>query len=114
MKYKDDTPHNNDVRPLDMWMVLYTFQFGVDEEKDKDFSRYIDPFDGIIMWTWEEKDVPLIPEKWEIFKKLTPNNRRMFGCYLYNFGEEKQATGEAFDPSYYVEHLKSVIRSLLV
>jgi len=26
----------------------------------------------------------------------------------------KQATGEAFDPSYYVEHLKSVIRSLLV
>ena len=33
------------------------------------------------MWTWEEKDVPLIPEKYEIFKKLTPNNRRMFGCY---------------------------------
>ncbi|MBR3941825.1 MAG: hypothetical protein IKJ55_00575 [Clostridia bacterium] len=86
---------NDGVRPLDMWMVLYTFQFGIDEEKDKDFSRYIDPFDGIIMWTWEEKDVPLIPEKWEIFKKLTPNNRRMFGCYLYNFGEEKQATAEA-------------------
>jgi hypothetical protein len=40
-------------------------------------------------------DVPLIPEKYEIFKKMTPTNRRMFGCYLYNFGENKQATGEA-------------------
>jgi len=87
--------HNNDVRRLKMWMVLYTHEFGQDFEKDEDFKRYIEPFDGVIMWTWEEKDVPLIPEKWELFKKLTPNNRRMFGCYLYNFGEAKQATGAA-------------------
>jgi len=51
--------------------------------------------DGIIMWTWEEKDVPLIPEKFELFKKMTPHNRRMVGVYLYNFGEHKQATGTA-------------------
>lgn len=86
--------HNNEVRPLNMWMVLYTHEFGLDEDKDKAFQRYIDPFDGIIMWTWwSERDVPLIPEKYKIFKKLTPNKRRMFGCYLYNFGEHKQATG---------------------
>ncbi len=87
--------HNNDVRPLDMWMVFYTREFGLNEENDKDFMRYIEPFDGIIMWTWEEKDVPLIPEKFEIFKKMTPNQRKMFGCYLYNFGENKQATADA-------------------
>ena len=87
--------HNNEVRPLGMWMVLYTNEFGLDPEKDEDFKRYIEPFDGIIMWTWEEKDVPLIPEKYEIFKKLTPNLRRMFGCYLWNFGEKKEATGSA-------------------
>lgn len=86
---------NNNVRPLDSWMVLYTREFGLDAAKDEDFMRYIEPFDGIIMWTWEEKDVPLIPEKWEQFKKMTPNKRRMFGCYLYNFGEAKQATGAA-------------------
>ena len=86
---------NNNVRPLNSWMVLYTREFGLDAEKDKDFMRYIEPFDGIIMWTWEEKDVPLIPEKWELFKKMTPDKRRMFGCYLYNFGEAKQATGPA-------------------
>ena len=87
--------HNNEVRSLDMWMVLYTHEFGLDAEKDEDFKRYIAPFDGIIMWTWKESDVPLIPEKFEIFKKLTPNNRRMCGCYLWNFGEDKEATSEA-------------------
>ena len=87
--------YNNPVRPLDMWMVLYTMEFGLDEKADAEFAKFIEPFDGIIMWTWEEKDVPLIPEKFEILKKLTPNNRRMFGCYLYNFGEAKQATGKA-------------------
>ena len=64
-------------------------------EDDAEFQKFIDPFDGIIMWTWKECDVPLIPEKFEIFKKMTENKRRMFGCYLYNFGEEKQATAEA-------------------
>lgn len=76
-------------------MVLYTYEFGLDEKADEEFKKYIEPFDGIIMWTWKESDVNLIPEKFEIFKKLTPTNRRMFGCYLYNFGESKQATGKA-------------------
>jgi len=90
-----DRVHNNDVRRLDAWMVLYTYLFGVDEEDDTAFQPWMDTFDGIIMWTWKESDVPLIPEKWEIFKKLTPKNRRMFGCYLWNFGESKEATREA-------------------
>lgn len=87
--------HNNEVRPLDMWMVLYTREFGLDPAFDAEFARYIEPFDGVAMWTWEEKDVPLIPEKFEIFKKLTPKQRRLCGCYLWNFGESKEATGEA-------------------
>ena len=87
--------HNNPIAPLDMWMVLYTWEFGVNEEADRAFLEYAKPFDGIIMWTWKECDVPLIPEKYEIFKKMTANQKRMFGCYLYNFGEKKQATGEA-------------------
>jgi len=87
--------HDNEVRPLNMWMVLYTHEFGIDEAKDEEFQRYIDPFDGIIMWTWKESDLPLIDEKFEVFCKMTSNNRRMLGCYLYNFGEDRQATGAA-------------------
>jgi len=90
-----DYAHNNGVKPLDVWMVLYTHQFGINEEKDRAFQPYMDVFDGVIMWTWEERDVPLIPEKFEIFKSQTPNTRRLIGLYLYNFGENKQATAEA-------------------
>lgn len=87
--------HDNGVRHLDMWMVLYTHEFGVDPASDADFQPYIGPFDGIIMWTWKESDVPLIDAKFEIFKTMTEGKRRMIGCYLYNFGEKKQATGKA-------------------
>lgn len=90
-----DMLHTNDVRRIESWMVLYTYEFGVDEKSDAEFLPYLDAFDGIIMWTWEERDVKLIPEKFEMFKKHTPNNKRMFGCYLWNFGEKKPATREA-------------------
>ena len=90
-----DRAHDNGIKSLDVWMVLYTNQFGRDEQDDKNFQPYMDAFDGIIMWTWKERDVPLIPEKFEILKKNTPNTRRMIGVYLYNFGENKQATADA-------------------
>ena len=86
--------HNNGVRHMDTWMVLYTFQFGKDREVDDEFQPYMEAFDGIIMWTWAEKDMPLIPEKFEHFKRMTPNNKRLLGVYLWNFGESKEATGE--------------------
>ena len=94
--------HNNEVRPLDMWMVLYTHEFALDPNDpasapydEELFKDYVKPFDGIIMWTWAEKDVPLIPAKYEAFKELTKGQRRLFGCYLWNFGQKKQATPEA-------------------
>ena len=90
-----DRLNNNDVRSLPMWMVLYTREFGLDKAEDENTAKFLAPFNGIIMWTWEEKDVPLIPEKFETLKKLTPGQRRMFGCYLYNFGERKEATAAA-------------------
>ena len=87
--------NHNEVRPIDMWMVLYTREFGLEGVDDTPLCPFLDACNGIIMWTWEEKDVPLIPKKFEVLKKLTPGTRKMFGCYLYNFGERKQATAEA-------------------
>ena len=87
--------HNNEVRRLDAWMVLYTRLFGVDEQDDRDFQPYMDAFDGIIMWTWEEKNVANFEEKYKKFKEMTKGKRKMLGLYLYNFGEEKKATAKA-------------------
>ncbi len=104
-----DRLQTNGIRPLDMWMVLYTFEFGIKPEQDADFMKYIEPFDGITMWTWKESDVHLIPEKFEILKKMATGKKIMFGCYLYNFGEQKQATGEAvkWQLDWYLEKIRS-------
>lgn len=103
-----DRMHNNDVRRLDTWMVLYTRLFGVDEQDDRDFQPFMDMFDGVIMWTWEESNIPVIPEKFEILKKLTPNIRRMFGCYLYDFHLSKPSTPDLvkWQLDYYYEQIK--------
>ncbi len=90
-----DMLKNDGVRPLDMWMVLYTHEFGITEEADEQFQPFIDPFDGVIMWTWCEKDIADFEKKYARFKEMTQNNRRMIGCYLYNFGENKQATAKS-------------------
>ncbi len=95
LRWITDKMHNNDVKKLDSWMVLYNHEYGIDEKADAEFQDTMDIFDGIIMWNWYESQYKEIPEKFEIFKKLTPKNRRLFGCYLYNFGESRQATGEA-------------------
>lgn len=86
--------HENEAHPMSMWMVLYSGEFGNGKKLDEEFQPYIDAFDGIIMWVWKESDVPLFPQKFEEFKELTKNKRRMLGCYLYNFGESKQADPE--------------------
>ena len=95
LKEINNSLHRNSIRPLDSWMVLYTHQFGENETEDMEFQPYMDEFDGVIMWNWKESEYKNIPDKFEIFKKLTPDTRRMMGCYLYNFGEKKQATVEA-------------------
>lgn len=82
--------HENGPRPLDMWMVLYTRDFGLDPALDAEFKPYLDPFDGIILWTWEEKDVAIFEEKYKLYKEMAPGKRTMLGLYLYNFGEYKQ------------------------
>ena len=90
-----DYLHNNDVRYLNCWMTLYTKEFGEDEKADADFQKYIDLMDGIVMWNWKESEYKAIPEKFEKFKEITSKVRRMCGCYLYNFGEHRQASPEA-------------------
>ncbi|MDD6876414.1 MAG: hypothetical protein PUD44_01310 [Clostridiaceae bacterium] len=87
--------HEDGPRPLAMWMVLYTREFGLDADADAAFQPYIAPFDGVILWTWEERDIVLFEEKYARFRRMTEGKRRMFGCYLWNFGERKEATADA-------------------
>ena len=84
--------HEDGPRPLSMWMVLYTFEFGIDPAADAEFQPYIAPFDGVTLWTWKESDIVHFDEKYPVFRRMTEGKRRMFGCYLWNFGESREAT----------------------
>ena len=86
-----DILHNNDVRRLDMWMVLYIDEFGVNEEEDKQFWPYIEPFDGIMLWTMGESNLWKFEERFKIYKEKTAGKKRILGLYLYNFGDSKKA-----------------------
>ena len=85
----------NEVRPLDMWMVLYTHEFGEDPGKDAAFQPYVDAFDGVILWTWGEYRLPLFEERYRRFCDMTAGKRRMLGLYLYDFGGNGKATADA-------------------
>jgi len=80
--------HTKAPHPLEMWMVLYTHQF------DRDIARFIDEFDGVSMWIWNESDVVRFEQHCATFFDLTPKQKRLIGCYLYDFGGEKQASAK--------------------
>ena len=91
IKKTADILHNNDVRRLDMWMVLYVTEFGEDENQDKEFWPYTEPFDGIMLWTMGESNLYQFEEKFKIYKEKTEGKKRILGLYLYNFGDNKKA-----------------------
>ena len=89
-----DYLHNNTIRPMEMWMVLYTHEFATPKIPDSEVDPYIAPFDGIIMWNWWESRIGEFEAKYQWFRAHTEGKKRMLGVYVYNFGENKQATPE--------------------
>ena len=83
--------HNNPIRPMDMWMVLYTHEFDDPKCPDDTVDPYIAAFDGIIMWNWWESRIGEFEKKDAWFRAHTEGKKRMLGLYVYNFGEKKQA-----------------------
>jgi len=98
--------HKEAARPLSMWMVYYTMLF------DMQVQDYIDVFDGATMWFWNESEVADFDRMVEKFLQFTPNQRRMIGCYLYNFGEEAPATAKAV--LYQLDRERELLREGLI
>ncbi len=79
---------------LEMWVVLYTRDMRlVPMETIRSFLK---EFDGVSLWFWDESEILNDYDKYvEIFMEETKNQKRMMGCYVYNFGEGKPATVKA-------------------
>lgn len=70
---------------VSMWMVLYTKQLSMAQA----LTPYLETFDGISLWFWNEEDIAHFDRHLADFIALTPGKQRLLGCYLYDFGGKK-------------------------
>ena len=68
---------------VEVWVVLY------ERDKDADISEYMDCFDGVSFWFWNQPTEKQYAENVRIFIEKTPDKKRFIGCYLYDFGRER-------------------------
>ena len=96
---------------LEMWMVLYTENFRVIDKET--IQAYVNEFDGVSLWFWNEKEVTDNFDGYvDTFFEMTKGKKRMIGCYLYDFGTEKEATAEAV--VYQLEKERDMIKKGLI
>lgn len=79
---------------LELWVVLYTENF---RQTDMGVIRsFLDEFDGISLWFWNEKEVLEDYDKYiDTYLEITKGKKHLVGCYLYDFGTAKSATAKA-------------------
>ncbi len=94
----------------ELWVVLYQWQLQMTDGSIKDemllesvrknparyadenLKEYLDEFDGVSFWFWNEPSIEEYLAFTAKFFRLTPNKQRMIGCYLWNFGLAQDAT----------------------
>lgn len=81
-----DRLHGFNKRKLDLWMVWYTYQL------DYKVQDYIDLCDVITLWTWKGGDLQYLDKNIKKMLKTAPKKRRLAGCYMWNYGEQKPLT----------------------
>ena len=77
---------------LEMWVVFYSEnieQFGLEK-----IRPYLKEFDGVTFWFWDEKDLVDYDKYIDIFLEETVGQKRMIGCYLFNFATNAEVSGK--------------------
>ena len=67
------------VRPLSMWLTLYTHNL-----PDCDPSMW-DDFDCLSMWTWNYEELNRLQENFAIFEEKFPQKKKYLGVYLFDY-----------------------------
>lgn len=68
---------------MELWMVHY------ERFLHCDLTEWLQCFDGISFWFWYQPTEEEYHKTIKKFIELTPNVKRLIGCYLYDFGREK-------------------------
>lgn len=68
---------------LKLWVVIYEHQLNLNIEK------YLEEVDIITYWTWKSEELQNLEKDFKRFVNLTPGKIRMFGCYMWDYGNNK-------------------------
>lgn len=68
----------------ELWVVLYQGQ--IEKYDNSRLKEYLDEFDGVSFWFWNEPSVKQYLSFTSKFFNLTEGKKWMIGCYLWNFG----------------------------
>ena len=70
-------------KSLDLWVVLY------DHQLEDPVSDHLKQCDVVTFWTWKAVDLQDLKSNFEKAEKLTPETRKVLGCYMWDYGEKK-------------------------
>ncbi len=73
---------------IEMWVVVYTRLLHMD------VSDYLAVFDGVSYWFWHEATEDEFEAKCQWFFTNCPEQKKLIGCYLYDFGNAKEMPPE--------------------
>ena len=69
---------------LPLWSVYYSKELHMPVEKS------LQQFDVVTFWTWSQEDLKDLERNFERMERLSPDNRKMLGCFMYDFSANKE------------------------
>ena len=91
------------VRPMPVYVTAYMHGM-------KDIAKSVmDLVDGLVFWTWQSKELPLLPERFQQAEEACPNHKKLLGIYIYDFTTREAVDMELmkFQCEYGLEMLKA-------
>jgi len=88
-KVRAGVPTAPDGWRLKLLGVIYTMSL-----KDKGIEKYIEPLDGVNLWTWAAEDTAELEANVQFVRKIAPKKPIILGLYLTNYGGKQPMTVE--------------------
>lgn len=68
---------------MDLWVVLYSHNL------DLPVTKHLEKCDVVTFWTWNAADLRDLEKNFERMEPLAKSNRKILGCYMWDFGSGK-------------------------
>ena len=90
-------------RPMPVYVTAYMHGM-------KDIAKSVmDLVDGLVFWTWQSKELPLLPERFQQAEEACQKHKKLLGIYMYDFTTREAVDMELmkFQCEYGLEMLKA-------